>query len=226
VVFVTILVGAEIAAVIALHRLGTTEGFALRGTPIRAWLRDASTEDLVAVGARFAGLALGWWLLAASLLSLARRAIPSWRHLRALDALSPAVLRRTLDRALVVGLGASIAFTGIQPAVATSSAPAARVDVPVVRSAAQPTAPAPPVRAHALTTAPSPNRVVVHAGDNLWVIARRALDAGGRGSEPPEITPYWRRVIAANESSLRSHDPNLIFPGEAIVLPPLADPAG
>src|SRR4029079_12452095 len=61
-----------------------------------------------------------------------------------------------------------------------------------------------------------PHLVVVRAGDNLWVIAQRELR---RGAPPAEIVPYWKRVIAANAATLRSHDPNLIFPGERIVLP-------
>ena len=44
--------------------------------------------------------------------------------------------------------------------------------------------------------------------------------AGLDEPSPAEITPYWRRVIVANAGGLRSHDPNLIYPGERIVLPP------
>jgi nucleoid-associated protein YgaU len=34
------------------------------------------------------------------------------------------------------------------------------------------------------------------------------------------ISPYWRAVIRANRAALRSGDPDLIFPGEWISLPP------
>jgi hypothetical protein len=34
-----------------------------------------------------------------------------------------------------------------------------------------------------------------------------------------EITPVWVEVIAANRDRLRSGDPDLIFPGEIVVLP-------
>ena len=67
--------------------------------------------------------------------------------------------------------------------------------------------------------APHDTTVVVRPGDNLWVIARRALGNGTRAIAPAVIAPYWRRVIAANAATLRSHDPNLIFPGERVVLP-------
>ena len=90
VVFVAGLLGAEVAAVIALHRLGRVGGFALPRRAVGHWLFHTPTEDLVAVTARLAGLALSWWLLVATVLSVARRVVPGWRRLRALDAMAPA----------------------------------------------------------------------------------------------------------------------------------------
>lgn len=228
VVFVGALLGAEIAAVWVLHQLGRVEGFALPRHATGHWLLHAQTEDLVAVTARLAGLALAWWLLVATALSLARRIVPGWRSLRALDWVTPIALRRAVDRAVAVGLGASLGLTGIHPAGATgrqSHQAAPRVDVPVVRSArsARSAPPAPPAprppdpRPVQPTALPGETVVVVRAGDNLWVIAQRALGSATNA----EIAPYWRRVIAANTAKLRSHDPDLIFPGERVVLPPL-----
>jgi nucleoid-associated protein YgaU len=64
-------------------------------------------------------------------------------------------------------------------------------------------------------------------GDNLWVISRDRL---AQVSESPaselsdhEIAAYWLRVIAANRDSLRSGNPDLIFPGETIQLPPVGE---
>lgn len=80
------------------------------------------------------------------------------------------------------------------------------------------------------TSAPEPaeevgRRHAVVPGDNLWGIAAAHL-AQARGiveSElsDAEIHPYWTRIIAMNRDSLRSGDPNLIYPGEVIQLPPL-----
>jgi nucleoid-associated protein YgaU len=36
-----------------------------------------------------------------------------------------------------------------------------------------------------------------------------------------EISPYWRVVIETNREGLRSGDPDLIYPGETVVLPPV-----
>jgi hypothetical protein len=65
--------------------------------------------------------------------------------------------------------------------------------------------------------------VVVVEGDNLWTIAaaRLAQTSGRSPADVPdaEIAPYWARVCDANRSHLASGDPNLIVPGEHVVLP-------
>lgn len=56
-------------------------------------------------------------------------------------------------------------------------------------------------------------------GDSLWSIAaeRAGADAG-----PAEVARTWRRVVAANRSRLRSGHPDLVFPGERLLLPAAA----
>lgn len=68
---------------------------------------------------------------------------------------------------------------------------------------------------------PIPHSVVVEPGDHLWKISEEHL-AGvlGRSAEDGEIDPYWRSVIEANRDRLRSGDPDLIYPGETVALPP------
>nr|MBO2498495.1 hypothetical protein [Acidimicrobiia bacterium] len=64
--------------------------------------------------------------------------------------------------------------------------------------------------------------MVVEPGDNLWVIAERRLaDVLGRPPRDSETAPYWMRVVEENRGRIRSGDPDLIFPGEEIVLPDL-----
>jgi nucleoid-associated protein YgaU len=62
---------------------------------------------------------------------------------------------------------------------------------------------------------------VVRPGDNLWSIAESALAAAGPSPTPGEIVPYWRRLVDANRSRLaRPDDPDLLFTGQVLVLPP------
>jgi nucleoid-associated protein YgaU len=58
-------------------------------------------------------------------------------------------------------------------------------------------------------------------GDNLWRIARARIEASApQRATDGEIVRYWRRLVDANRTTLRSGDPNLIFPGEILRLPP------
>jgi nucleoid-associated protein YgaU len=61
-------------------------------------------------------------------------------------------------------------------------------------------------------------RHVVVAGDNLWAIAAARLGT----NRAADVAPYWRRVVAVNRPTLRSGDPNLIYPGELVALPAVA----
>jgi nucleoid-associated protein YgaU len=66
----------------------------------------------------------------------------------------------------------------------------------------------------------APTTAVVEKGDHLWGISASHLEERlTRAPNPAEITPYWREVIEVNRDRLRSGDPDLIFPGETVVLP-------
>jgi nucleoid-associated protein YgaU len=60
--------------------------------------------------------------------------------------------------------------------------------------------------------------VTVRPGDHLWKISARHLQ---QSSPDSRLAPYWRRVVTVNTPSLRSGDPDLIYPGETITLPPI-----
>ena len=78
------------------------------------------------------------------------------------------------------------------------------------------------LRAAASAANVSSDSVVVVAGDHLWAIAQRHLE-DIKGSTPDDAVTarYWRRVIDANRERLRSGDPDLIYPGETVLLPPI-----
>jgi hypothetical protein len=67
----------------------------------------------------------------------------------------------------------------------------------------------------------------VRPGDDLWSIAAATVAAaqGPAGRDQPptagEIATYWGRVLSSNRARLPDPDnPNLIFPGDRIELPP------
>ncbi|MEX0835535.1 MAG: hypothetical protein WD010_05560 [Nitriliruptor sp.] len=72
------------------------------------------------------------------------------------------------------------------------------------------------------TTTGAEHEVV--AGEHLWSIAAEHLSAHlGRPAADDEVVPHWRRVIELNRDRLANpDDPDLIFPGQRLVLP---DPA-
>ncbi|HEX2029634.1 MAG TPA: hypothetical protein VHF25_16755 [Nitriliruptorales bacterium] len=62
-------------------------------------------------------------------------------------------------------------------------------------------------------------------GDCLWHVAAVTV-AAGTGRDPAgladhEVAPYWLRLVEANRGRLRSGDPDLIYPAERLLLPPL-----
>lgn len=62
--------------------------------------------------------------------------------------------------------------------------------------------------------------VSVEPGDHLWGISAEYLaEHLERQALNKEIDPLWREVVATNRESLRSGDPDLIYPGELVVLP-------
>jgi len=89
----------------------------------------------------------------------------------------------------------------------------------VVEPTAAPTADAAPASAAA---AASEAEVVVERGDNLWTISEDRIESDlGRDASDPEVAPYWQTVVDANQGNyVQAGNPNLIYPGQVLVLPP------
>ncbi len=66
----------------------------------------------------------------------------------------------------------------------------------------------------------------VRSGESLWRIASHRLEAAiDRPPTDAEIVPYWREVIELNRDRLPDRDdPDLILPGQELLLPPVAAP--
>ena len=61
----------------------------------------------------------------------------------------------------------------------------------------------------------------VQPGDNMWSIASDCLTAReGKTPSADRIAEAWRQMIDLNRSRIISGDPDLIFPGEQLLMPP------
>jgi hypothetical protein len=208
--------------------------------PVSA-LEGDSLEVALGSAARLAGLAIAYWLLAStvlySLASLAR--LP--RALRAISYLTWRPLRRLIDG----GLASSVAIAIALPAHATvapgyvpvpaSDPPPETTSTTLTIGAPTTAVISPPIDILYLPIEPAAvpvpvatddrgkvetEHVVVMPGDNMWLLAERRLrDVLGREAGDHEVAPYWLAVIGANRDRIRSGDPDLIFPGEVLVLP-------
>ena len=65
--------------------------------------------------------------------------------------------------------------------------------------------------------------VTVVVGDDFWQIAEGELSERlGRAPTAEEVAPYWRQLVEANRGRLAPPgDPNLIYPGQRFVTPPV-----
>ncbi len=235
----------EAATVLALVAIGHRPGLAVPVGHLGPWLRDGDPATVVVALLRWVALVGATWLLVSTLLYVAAAASRVPAAVRAVRWSTLPAVRRAVDAACAVSVATSVVLA---PAVAA----AARADDPpgvtLVRdgrgiaelpadTTTSTLAPAPSFARHAPAPAPAPapaapataEDVVVVEGDNLWTIAaaRLARTSGRSPTDIPdaEVAPYWIRVCDENRARLASGDPNLIVPGERIVLPPFSDEA-
>jgi hypothetical protein len=86
--------------------------------------------------------------------------------------------------------------------------------------------PVPEATTAPLPAAPAPGAPAEHVtrpGDHFWRIAAAQVSAAvGRPATDAEIAPYWRQLVAANRDRLADPaNPDLVFPGQQFVLPPV-----
>lgn len=200
----------------------------LAAPPVRSWTALERWYDAMGAGAasvalvRVAALVGVVWLLGASLLQLVARARPGPSLHAVADAMSPPVLRRWAHG--VAGLSVMVGLSGPPAPPGTSPDPAGtavmeRIDPPATSPPT--TAPAAPPAPPAVPApiAPPPDEVRVAPGDSFWTLAEEAVADHGHGGS---VDAYWRRLIAANRHRLVDPaTPDLLYPGQVLVLPPL-----
>ena len=236
-------VGLPPAAVALLLWMGRIEGMAVDWSDPLAWLRSVPVEDALTAGLRAVVLAVALWLTAVHLLYLAAHLLRLRRLLDLTRLLMLPGMRRMADRVVA---GMLVATTVAGPATATEQVDPSYVPVPagwetplttttttvsVTTQPAEAPLPAPPPDpADPSPPHPEPGssglaavEVVVQPGDNMWRLAQRRLAEAGEPTDDRRVAPYWVRVVEANRHRIRSGNPDLIFPGEVLVLPPLEE---
>lgn len=180
---------------------------------IDEWYGDVGAAVAVMTVVRAVAVALGGWLLVACTLQ-ALVSLPLLQVGRPLvDLLTPRHLQRLLHGAAGVSLAAAMAVPAPGQALPVEPPP----DVAVMRvlddESPTPTAAAP--------TAAAPT-VVVQAGDSFWSIAEGHLRHLGVSTADAEVVQYWERLVAANVDELvDAGNPDLLYPGQALELPPV-----
>ena len=206
------LLGFEAAAVGALHRAGGPYWARVDWADLHGWLDTVAPEDAVAAVVRLAALAGAYWLLGSTLLYLLARTTRLPALVRGVRWATLPGVRGVVDKVVAASIVAPMVLGGAAPAMASDSGVAVQVQVP---SQSQDDGRPPTLRRipDPPPAAPWSKEYTVVKGDNLWRISARRT--GNRG-----VARYWRRVIETNRARLRSGNPNLIFPGERLELPP------
>lgn len=207
----------------ALWMLGDNPSLTVDWADPARWLATAPATQAVGAIARLIGLGIVAWVTIGSIVYLGVRL--SGARASKLDWLSIGPIRRAVDTlmagALVVTTMAPGAALAADP-TSISQPTAESIDpgyIPIPAGSVADDAPEPPPAP--VEAAPvSETSVVVAPGDHLWKLSERHLEnLLGRTPTDAEVAPYWVEVIEANRDSIRSGDPDLIYPGEVIVLP-------
>jgi len=227
-----VVVGSEAGALALIVTGGRRPWRHIDWTDLGMWIRITPAEDAIVAVTWLAVCGCVIWVAATSLLYLAARASRIPVLIRSAQWMTLPAIRKLTERAC-----------GAILVTATMTAVPVRADLPtplmppwlgeqVVETSRSPAdrlesnGPPLPVIPHTTTPhdhAALPVAVTVRAGDSLWTICRRHLmSALGDRPSSEEIAPYWRQVIAHNRPHLISGNPDLIYAGEIIAMPPIS----
>lgn len=122
------LLGVEIAALLALHHLGSYEAAAIGWGDLSTWLAQTPSEDAIVAVVRLAALALAWWLTASTALYILVSATRIPGLARGVRWATIAPVRRMIDAALAttIVVGSTLAHPSL-----TAATPANRSAVVV-----------------------------------------------------------------------------------------------
>lgn len=185
---------------------------------VRAWLDATPPEDAILAIVRAVALAGTWYLVATTLLVTLASVTRIPALVRGVRIVSLPGLRRAIEGVAAVSLATAPLATAAPVFASTPAGVAAPMESPSY-------APTPAGDADAYEPTPAGDGVdhtggihVILPGESLWSIAEDAMPQ--RIPERADaIDAYWRALLELNTSTLRSGDPNLIYPGEVVRLP-------
>lgn len=224
----------EVGGLAAVVDMGAARWATIGWRDPALWMSTSAPTDVLAATLRVVAIAGLAWLLVATVLQIALTAHPGTHGGAVRIPGLPTSLRRRIDAA-VAALVATTTLAAPTAAVAAPGLPdhipvpiphevvASHDQAPPAAPPAPPPAP-PPARPPAPAVAdPADRSTAVHTvarGDHLWGIAERHLRDRDPAATVGDVATYWRALVAANQA-LPSGDPDLIHPGEQVVLPPL-----
>lgn len=210
------------------------------------WWERYGTANAAITLLRMAGIAVAGWGIFVGVVGLAATIRPSglvhgvwhritpnsFRRLLAVSAISVTLAAPTVASATTQGIDARVVMTDLGQHVEQSFVRPVLSDLGPIPSETAHEAPEsasfsnynPSSRLDAQPTDPSvpasSQQWTVTEGDHLWKIAMKTLRAQGYETEPATVVSYWQRLIAAN-SEILDGNPDLIFPGMVLTLPPV-----
>jgi hypothetical protein len=198
-------------------------------------IANAPLEPILLTVGRWLGLAVSLWLMASHLIyTVAVLTRTDWLAAK----LRPLTL--PLARKVAAGL-ASVSMTMSSlaaPAIAQSTTTTTvEVEIDLVTAGLRQEATPTPILQPLTESRPTATAVLapegsyirpltwlVRPGDHLWSISGEHLAIVlDRAPTPEEHARYWVHVIDGARPVIRSGDPDLIYPGEEIPLPPTLD---
>ncbi|MGH9033643.1 MAG: hypothetical protein ACRDZV_16090, partial [Acidimicrobiia bacterium] len=117
------LVGLEVVAVVALHRLARVDGLGGPGGDLAGWLRSSSPEEVVGGALRLIAVGCAWWLLASTVFYAAALAAGRATLARTLCRLVLPAVRRQVDRTVALSIMATTALGSGLSGVAAAGEP-------------------------------------------------------------------------------------------------------
>jgi len=234
---------AVAALVLRLPAGAPSTGAGWRG--LEVWYQGAGPGGAAIAVLRLLALAASAWLGLAALVQLAS-SVRGGQVLPTLaDRLSPAFVRSLGQGIVGASMAASLAVPSLpatQPAQDPPAGPGSGVAImrplpgeatapttttTTTTTTASPAAPVPPPAEPATPAPPTPSppppgpqEIVVEPGDSCWSLAEEHLrDELGREPTEAETARLWAQLIEINEERFLTGDPDLLFPGQGLLLP-------